>query len=216
MPDHAGRTRRPVVAVVAAIALAFASAACGDDSGDLPPPPATSPADSTPAPTSTLSPRDAEAAQEILAAFDNYMEALIELSTAGVPGGTEETQARLEDVPVSSEAYFELADEVLTRNAMAGHATSGTITWEAEVTQIDWENTFPANPEDVIPEATVRACVDETGWTTIDKETGEVVDGPGGRYLSIVTVTWSGEDPTRPELEPRWEITVRDDQDEPC
>lgn len=216
MPDHAGRTRRPVVTVAAAITLALASAACGDDSGDLPPPPATSPADSTPAPTSTLSPRDAEAAQAILAAFDNYMEALIELSTAGVPGGTEETQARLEEVPVSSDARDELAFDLLNENFLADHATEGTIDWTTDVIEIDWENTFPANPDEVIPEATLRVCFDETDWTTTDKETGEVVEGPGGRYLSTVTVTWRNEDPTRPELEPRWEVTVREDGDEPC
>lgn len=216
MPDHAERTRRPVVGVAAAIALALASAACGDDSGDLPPPPATPPADGTPTPTSTLSPRDAEAAQEILAAFDNYMEALIELSTAGVPGGTEETLDRLEDVHVGGEAFDELAFDLLTANAMAGHSTDGTITWEARVTKIDWENTPEFRPEKVVPQATLRVCFDETDWTTIDKETGEVVDGPRGRYLSTVMVTWRDEDPDRPEREARWQVAFREDGSEPC
>jgi hypothetical protein len=192
------------------------AAACANDNGDELPPPASPPPSGTPSPTTSLDPRDAAAAEEILAAFGSYMEALIELSTEGVPGGTEETTDRLEEVHVSSEAYDELAYDVLNENFLAGQATAGTITWDATVLEIDWENAFPANPDVAVPEATLQACLDETNWTTVDVETGETVDGPGGRYLSTVTATWRHGDPQRPELMPRWEITVREDGTEPC
>jgi hypothetical protein len=195
--------------------MAGAAACAGDDGDDLPPP-ASPPRSGTPSPTTPLDPRDAAASDEILAAFDSYMEALIELSIEGVPGGTEETLDRLEDVHVSGEAFNELAFGLLTANAMAGHATAGRITWEAKVLEIDWDHTFDQRPDEPVPLATVGVCFDETNWTTIDQETGEVVDGPGARYSSTVTVAWHDEDPDRPEQEARWEVAFREDEAEPC
>jgi hypothetical protein len=195
----------------------FAStAACGSNDGDDLPPPAAPPLSDTPSPMASLDPRDAAATEEILAAFDNYMEALIELSTEGVPGGTEGTRDRLEGVKVSGEAYDQLTFDLLNANFLAGHASAGTITWEATVLDIDWDHVFPANPDTVVPLATLRVCFDESRWTTIERGTDEVVAGPGERYLSTVTVTWRDEDPERPEQEPRWQVSLREDRSETC
>jgi hypothetical protein len=199
-----------------AAALGAGVAACADSGGDDLPPPASPPPSAAPTPATTLDPEDAAAAEEILAAFDSYMEALIELSTEGVPGGTEETEARLEEVPVGGDVRDELAFELLNENYLAGRATAGTIDWDAAVLEIDWEHTFEHSPDEVVPLATLRVCVDETNWITIDKETEEIVDGPGGRYLSAVTATWRDEDPDRPEQEPRWQVAFREDGTERC
>lgn len=215
MANHARHIHKSTMMVVAAAVLILGTAACGDDDSDLPPP-ADSPPAAGPTASSNLDPADAEAAEEILAAFDSYMEGLIELSQEGVPGGTEETEARLEKVHVSGPAYDELAYDLLTPNARAGHATAGTITWEVEVLDIDWERTLEHRPGEVIPEATLEVCFDETAWTTVNAETGEVIDGPGQRYISTVIAVWRDEDPQRPERESRWEIAEREDGSEAC
>lgn len=215
MPRHLAHVRMSLIALTTT-ALIVSTAACGSDDGEDLPPPASPLPSEAPSPTTALDPEDAEAAEEILAAFDSYMEALIELSTEGVPGGTEETEARLEEVHVSGEAYDKLAFDLLTENFLAGYATSGTITWNAEVLEIDWEHTFPTNPDRAVPLATLDVCFDETRWTTVDRETDEAVDGPGERYRSTVTVTWRDEDPDRPEREPRWQVSFREDRSERC
>ena len=212
---ESGRSR--LAAALAAALVAAGLAACGDDGPDdrLPatPPPLQSP---TPESGTELDPADAEAAEEILAAFDAYMEAMIELSTAGVLGGIPETEEYLRSVPVFGPLLLELQYELLTPNHQAGLATAGTIEWSAEVIEIDWEHRYEFRPDSVVPAATLRVCFDESNWITIDKETREVVDGPGARYLSNVTAHWSDEDPDLPGREPGWNITSREDGSEPC
>jgi predicted small lipoprotein YifL len=204
-------------AALAAALVTTSLAACGNDGPDdrLPatPPPLQSP---TPESGAALDPADAEAAEEILAAFDAYMEAMIELSTAGVLGGVPETEDYLENVPVFGPLLLELKFELLTPNHQAGVATAGTIEWSAEVIEIDWEHRYEFRPDSVVPAATLRVCFDESNWTTIDKETGEIVDGPGSRYLSTVKAHWSDEDPDQPGREPGWSITFREDESESC
>lgn len=206
-----------LAAALAAALVTAGLAACGDDEPDdrLPatPPPLPSP---TPENGTELDPADAEAAEEILAAFDAYMEALIELSTAGVLGGVPETEEYLENVPVFGPLLLELKYELLTPNHQAGLATAGTIEWSAEVIEIDWEHRYEFRPDSVVPAATLRVCFDESNWTTIDKESGEIVDGPGARYVSTVMAHWSDEDPDQPGREPGWSITSREDGSEPC
>jgi hypothetical protein len=196
--------------------LIVSATACAEDEGDDLPHPAPPPPAGALPPTTSLDPKDAAAAEEILAAFDGYMEALIELSTEGVPGGTGETLARLEDVHVGGEVHDELAFDLLNANYLAGRATAGTVTWNAALLEIDWNHRFDQRPDEPVPLATLRVCYDETRWTMIDKATGEAVDGPGKRYLSTVTVTWRGEDPDRPDREPRWQVAFREDSSEPC
>ena len=100
----------------AAIGAITLLASCGgEEPSDLPSPqpPQSTPPAASPAPS--LSPEDAAAAEEILASLDTYLEGLVELSKEGVPGGTDETMARLEELPVSGQAYFHLQDDILTR-----------------------------------------------------------------------------------------------------
>ena len=88
-----------------------------------------------PPPAPSLSPEDAAAAEEILASLDTYLEGLVELSKEGVPGGTDETMARLEELPVRGLAFLHLRDDILNANFHEGRATAGTLTWTAEVTE---------------------------------------------------------------------------------
>jgi hypothetical protein len=209
-----GPGRGRLAAALAAGLVTAGLAACSDGGPDdrLPatPPPLQSP---TPETGTELDPADAE---EILAAFDAYMGALVDLSTAGVLGGVPETEEYLQSVPVFGPLLLELKYELLTPNHQAGVATAGTIEWSAEVIEIDWEHRYEFRPDSVVPAATLRVCFDESSWTTIDKETGDIVDGPGTRYLSTVTAHWSDEDPDQPGREPGWNITSREDGSEPC
>ncbi|QSB13274.1 hypothetical protein JQS43_16765 [Natronosporangium hydrolyticum] len=215
MSHRTRRSYRTMIALAAAATVVLAAAAaCGDEDLDLPPPPA-SPAPTTDnTPESNLDPADAADAEEILAAFDSYMEGYVELTQEGVLGGTDETMDRLEEIHVAAEAFDELAFEILTPNAQAGHATSGTLGWEAQVREIDWEHSFEYS-DDVIPRAIIDACIDETDWTTIEVDSGEVVDGPGSRYTSEIWVTWWEADEYS-EQEDRWHVSFRYDDDAPC
>ena len=187
----------------------------GEEPSDLPSP---LPPESAPPPASpavALSPEDAAAAEEILAALDAYLEGLVELSKEGVPGGTEETLARIDELPISGQVTLHLMDELLTPNYLAGRATAGELTWTAEVVEIDWEFSYPHNPDVVFPHAVLRVCLDETQWSTIDIATGQVVDGPGSRHLATVTAAWRETDNEVP-IEPGWYIVTREDSTEPC
>ena len=184
----------------------------GEEPSDLPSPlpPESAPPPASPA--AALSPEDAAAAEEILAALDAYLEGLVELSKEGVPGGTEETLARIDELPISGLVTAHLMDEVLTPNYLAGRATAGELTWTAQVTEIDWGHD---GSDDVYPSATLRVCLDETQWTTIDAATGQVVEGPGSRYLSTMIAEW--EEPTESlPIDPGWYIVLREDSTEPC
>lgn len=203
-------------AVTTAAGLITMLAACGsDDLSDLPSPQLREPVPSVVSPAVSLSPNDAAAAEEILAALDAYFEGLIELSKEGVPGGTNETIARLEELPLSGPAFFQLRDEILTANFRQGRATAGTLTWSAEVVEIDWEFSYEQGADDVFPHATLQVRIDETSWTAIDKSTGEVVDGPGSKHLSRITAMW--KEPTKEiPIKPGWYIITREDSSEPC
>lgn len=207
---------RLVATVVLAGLISTAAAACG---GDGEPDPSPSPPASTapPAlPTVSLSPEDAEAAEEILAAFDEYMTAYVELSREGVDGQSEEAIARLEDVPVVGEVRLGLQHNHLTENHQQGRVTSGEITWTAAVTRIHWDFASPLQPDVTMPLATVQVCFDESGWRTVDAETGEVVVEPRGRYLSTVQAVRldPGQDGSVPAE--GWYISSRNDLYESC
>lgn len=200
----------------AAIGAITLLASCGgEEPSDLPSPqpPQSTPPAASPAPS--LSPEDAAAAEEILASLDAYLEGLVELSKEGVPGGTDETMARLEELPVRGLAFLHLRDDILNANFHEGRATAGTLTWTAEVVEIDWEFSYPHNPDFVFPRAVLKVCLDETQWTTVDKETGQVVDGPGSRYLSVITTAWEDTSDGVP-IEPGWYIVTHEDSTEPC
>lgn len=210
-------TRGPrLVAVVALAGLVSVVAGCGRAGAPDPPPPSVAP--SSPAvPEVSLSPEDAEAAEEILAAFDEYMAAYIELSRRGVSGDSEEALERLEDVPVAGDVALALRYHLLTPNQEAGRATAGELTWVAAVMSIHWDFTPPLGGGVTVPLATLQVCFDESNWTTVDADSGEVVEGPRGRYRSTVTAV---------RLDPEmsdggvpgegWYINSRTDVNEPC
>ena len=149
-------TRGPrLVAVVALAGLVSVVAGCGR-AGAPDPPPSVAP--SSPAvPEVSLSPEDAEAAEEILAAFDEYMAAYIELSRRGVSGDSEEALERLEDVPVAGDVALALRYHLLTPNQEAGRATAGELTWVAAVMSIHWDVTPPLGGGVTVPLATCKS-----------------------------------------------------------
>ena len=200
----------------AAIGAITLLASCGgEEPSDLPSPqpPQSTPPAASPAPS--LSPEDAAAAEEILASLDTYLEGLVELSKEGVPGGTDETLARLEELPISGPVAVHLMYDLLTANFLEGRATAGTLAWTAEVVEIDWGSPNLNGSDQVDPSATLRVCLDETEWTTVDRATGEVVDGPGSRHLSDITAKWKEPTDGLP-IAPGWYIVTREDSTEPC
>ena len=104
----------------AACAVVVLAGCGGEESSDLPSPQPQQPPPSVASPTVSLSPEDAAAAEEILAAVDGYFEGLVELSKEGVPGGTEETMARLEELPALGMPLIELRDDILNANFRQG------------------------------------------------------------------------------------------------
>ncbi len=213
LPWHeSGRGR--LAAALAAALVAAGLAACGDDGPDdrLPatPPPLQSP---TPESGTELNPADAEAAEEILAAFDAYMKALIDLSTerASTAGLAE----RLHEARITHELFDDVFFAI-GENHIAGVIAEGAPTWTVDVMEIDWDHAFEHQPETVIPAATLRVCFDDSNWIKLEQDSGEVVDGPGGRYLSTVTARLIEPDDDLTDEEPAWYIAARVDSSDPC
>ena len=82
-----------------------------------------------------------------------------------------------------------------------------------EVVEID-RNTLKVRSGEVYP-CHVEVCIDETDWSVVDKATGEVVQEPGSRYVSTMTVAWQDESTGDP-IEPGWYVFSRRDSSEPC
>lgn len=208
---------RPATALLVGVVVGAAAGCGGGGSAELPLPVSPGPQAPPASPVSELDPTDEAEVEGILAAFDDYMQVLIELSNAGVPGGTEESIARLNQTPVTGKAADDLMFDLLTENFMAGRATVGAPSWTAEVVGIDWEFSYPHNPDLVFPLATLSVCFDDSDWTTVEVESGEVVEGPGGRYLSTVTAEWAdAEDSDGLIAESGWYINQRTDGTDPC
>jgi hypothetical protein len=192
-----------IAAYIAAIA-ALGSAACGDDSSDLPapaPPLSVSPV----SPTPTLDERTAEAWEEIQATFDGFMETWIKWAAEGRPGGFVD--------PATSElneyAEFRIRDEAvaeLTQEARAGNVREGRPGWVFQrLLSVDWEREVE---DRAVPEAIFEVCVDDSEWILVDEETRDPVNADVvGPHLWTVTAWWFEDREVGPE---GWALSQRE------
>jgi hypothetical protein len=147
-----GIRRRALACLLAASAVGLA--------GCAPEPEVEWPADPTPAPSPTLDPAEAAAVEEILAAFDGFRRVEVEIQADPEPAYLAEE--RLTDYladPLLSLTLFEL--ETMHRR---GVVRDGRPTWSATVTEL--------RLDDDPPSATVRDCLDATGWELADRKDG--------------------------------------------
>jgi hypothetical protein len=147
--------------VMAALALA----GCAAD-----PAPAESPADRPPAelpalPSVSVDPAEAAAIEEILTVFQGFRDAEAELYADPPPPNV----VRRELSPYLGDAM--LSEQVGTLNDMrnAGIVFQGRQASRPEVVELRLD----ASP----PSATVRDCVDATGWQAVFAQTGDPVPG---------------------------------------
>lgn len=168
---------RPVIrGTVAAItaALVFATAGCGGDPAAVDWPDRPSDGSQRVPVVPTYQPEEAEAVQEVMALVEAFRELEVRSYTDPPP-------------PAVARRDFSafLADPVLSRNLetlndlrVNGIVYQGRPVSAPSVTEIDLNRTPPT--------ATVRDCVDRSGWTAVFEETGEPLsaDSVPDRYVA--------------------------------
>jgi hypothetical protein len=151
-----GGVRRGLVGLLASVAVALGLAGCSaePDAGfEWPDHPTSSP-------TPTLDPGEAAAVAEILATFDGFRRA--EVAVQADPEPAYLAQERLADYladPLLGLALFEV--EAMHRR---GVVRAGEPTWHPTVTELRLDRSPPT--------ATVRDCLDATGWRLADRDSG--------------------------------------------
>jgi hypothetical protein len=151
-----GGCRRGWVGVLAGATLALGPAGCsaGPDAGF------EWPDDPTSSPTATLDAGEAAAVAEILATFDGFRRA--EVAVQADPGPAYLAQERLSGYladPLLGLALFEV--EAMHRR---GVVRAGQPSWHPRVTGLRLDGSPPT--------ATVRDCLDATGWQLADRDSG--------------------------------------------
>jgi len=165
----------------------------------------------------SLSPEDAAEAEQILAVFDEYMTVYVELAKTGASGDRDEALARLDKTPVAGLAEVSPHHDVLESNHEDGVVARRRAGLVRPAGERELEVPASFDPVNVTPLATIRVCVDETNWSRVDVETGDVVSGPGGRYLPTVAAVWvDAETSEGDEEEPGWYVNSREDGLGPC
>lgn len=164
-----GGRRRRLARLLAAAALAVAAAgtgACGQA------PEVEWPADPTGPPTPTVEPAEAETIAEVLAVFDEFRQVEVALQADPVPAdeAKEQLTGYLAD-PLLTLTLFDVAT-MYRRDVVR----EGRPTWEATVSELRLDATPPT--------ATVRDCLDATGWELADRADGSPapVDGLPARF----------------------------------
>jgi hypothetical protein len=174
----------------------------------LPPPqspPASAP-EPTPSPTLELTAQEQEALDETLAALDEYLTRYVALATD-------------EDIdPITDPgwaggitAYGNLSDGVADlinphANFNLGRINVGTLTWEfigVEEVDLDLQ----------APRMTVLICVDESEWSLVDRDSRDVVEGPGDSYIATVESIYLSDEHDRHRQEEAWRVRAWDDHD---
>lgn len=171
-----------MIAGVAAAVLAFGAAGCGD------PEPVVWPDDPSSEgvarqPSSMGDPAEAEATEEILAVYSGFRQLEVEAYTNPQPPHIARQQLSV---------Y--LADPLLSRTLgtldtmlRAGVVFEGRPTWQPVVAELRLDETPPT--------ATIRDCVDASGWRSVFEETGEPVasdDLPDHYVMSLDAKLFSG------------------------
>jgi len=143
------------------VAMGVATAACGDDSGERLPPPASP--EPTPSPTATVDPDEA-AARELIETYLRLAAAAKAKSDLSLEGLAELTTPPFLDVirsSIDSDLYFNRRYE-------------GTI-------EVVWVEVVERNNDQLGPQLVVDACLDWSGFVPVDIDTGEVNgDDPSG------------------------------------
>jgi hypothetical protein len=153
---HGGLHHRLGGLVATALALVLGAAGCSaspEAGGELPDLPAT-------LPSATVDPAEAAAIAEILAAFDGFRRAEVAIQANPEPAylALERLGEYLAD-PLLGLALFEV--ETMHRR---GVVRAGEPTWAPTVTELRLDGSPPT--------ATVRDCLDATGWELADRDSG--------------------------------------------
>lgn len=192
-PERPGGGYRAVLVVAAAV-LVLLVAGCGDEDDPDQATGSPTPAASTTQVTPTVDPQQ----EEVLAAYERYLEVA---NTAANRG----------------EADFPELDEVAagpalaeTRNAILGHAENGRVyagtlaIASAEVTTLDVD--APQGE----PQAVIDACIDFTNYVLTYADSGEAVEVDQGLEMSMVTVELF-------LIEDRWMVVaIESHRETPC
>lgn len=190
-----------------AVTTLVAVVACGGDDPALPAP-AESPAEvaptSSPTPGLDLTPEEQAAVDEALDVFDAYVSTYVQLATEGTDFTEGSHYSELGQYGIAATDGYEAAD--LDNNQVQGRLGSGVIDWELlEVVQIDLSgDRHPTDQGD--PWMRVQICLDETGWTLIDEESAEVVEGPGGRHIANVLLVYQSDEYSELRPEEAWRL----------
>ena len=190
-------------AALLASALAVLPAGCGEDEPDLPTPVvAPSHASETPTPTTTLSPAEVEAVEEVLALYDGYFTDYVALATGEEPVATASRLLQYAEPDLAVGARNEIVQNLIDERVFTGDL-SWTLLEPAEVDlarSVDGENR---------PQVVFRVCVDGSAWELVDQG-GTVVQEPPGRYVSTVTGQWREEREFGPD---GWALHAQQDDD---
>lgn len=118
-------------------------------------------------PSATLAPAEAAAADEILTAFDAFrqMEIVVQADPEPAHLAQDQLSEYLAD-PLLTEALFEI--DMMHRR---GLAREGEPRWDAEVLDLQVDGAPPT--------ATVRDCLDATGWRLTERASGATADPDG-------------------------------------
>jgi hypothetical protein len=180
------------VALTAAAALAFAMTACGNDSGDDLPPPASPP-------TGDSSPAGDPEHQEILDVYYGSVEAMVAAQEASDPDHPDLALYYIERTP----AWHSIRNTITRHGEHGAHYTGKLVVVSAEVVHIDHDATPVA--------ATIDACLDDSDYRLVYIDDGSPVEdaAPGGRYSLTATAILGTDD--------NWYISETTAHwDEPC
>lgn len=192
---------RPLSAVAVLTALLLA-AGCGDDGSDLPPP-ASSPPTSSPTPELQLTPAEQQAVDEARAVFDVFMQTYIEVARTNEIQEVVEGQRLLGGRVLSylADPLWREIQQEISDNWQNDRVMDGSVEWSfLRVVEVDLERVVN---DDIVPEITMRYCIDTTSWVLADEATGEPVGDSGARHAAAV---WFVFAPRGTDPEPTWRI----------
>jgi hypothetical protein len=160
--------------LAAAAALLIALAGCSGTGDDLPPPAAPDTE-----PTATIDPVH----QEILEVYAGSVAAMVAAQRAGDPDYPDLTQFFLEQTP----AHTKVLNGITIQEANGEYYEGDIEVVSSEVTELD--------PEATPPEATIRACLDRSGYRLVNREDNSPVpDAVHVEHYLVTATAWSDPD----------------------